>query len=54
MDFGTLLLIIVVPLFLGYLFLVRIAGWASVKSMPFREMEDTAHRAPVNVDDYLT
>lgn len=31
-----------------------IAGWASVKAMPFWEMEDTSHRAPVNVDDHLT
>ncbi|WP_282610619.1 LemA family protein [Pelagibius sp. Alg239-R121] len=30
-----------------------IAGWARVKSMPFWEMEDTSHRAAVNVDDYL-
>lgn len=30
-----------------------IAGWASVKAMPFWEMEDTSQRAAVNVDDYL-
>ncbi|TQV77771.1 LemA family protein [Denitrobaculum tricleocarpae] len=30
-----------------------IAGWAKVKPMPFWEMEDTSHRAAVNVDDYL-
>lgn len=30
-----------------------IAGWARVKAMPFWEMEDSSHRAAVNVDDYL-
>ncbi len=30
-----------------------IAGWAKVKPMPFWEMEDSSHRAAVNVDDYL-
>ena len=30
-----------------------IAGWAKVKAMPFWEMEDSSHRSPVNVDDYL-
>lgn len=30
-----------------------IASWARVKAMPFWEMEDPAHRAAVNVDDYL-
>ena len=29
------------------------AGWAKVKAMPFWEMEDSSHRAAVNVDDYL-
>lgn len=30
-----------------------IADWANVKAMPFWEMEDTGHRAAVNVDDHL-
>lgn len=30
-----------------------VAGWAKVKAMPFWEMEDTSHRAAVNVDDHL-
>lgn len=30
-----------------------IAGWANVKAMPFWEMENTDHRAAINVDDHL-
>lgn len=30
-----------------------IAGWASVRIMPFFDLEDEAMRQPVNADDYL-